>query len=137
MDQHKQRYIINCASVEYFKSLENSDLKAKIITPIFKEIRLGKPKIISFLAKKARGMMARYIVQNQINKKDQILNFNLDGYKYNPELSSSEYGQSLLEKTNTFLSTYNHPYYNLLNPINLLKRKSKFKYCYYRSCRSW
>ena len=69
----------------------NSDLKAEIITPIFKEIRLGKPKIISFFAKKARGMMARYIVQNQINKKDQILNFNLDGYKYNPELSSNEY----------------------------------------------
>ena len=91
LDQHKQRYIINCASVEYFKSLENSDLKAEIITPIFKEIRLGKPKIISFFAKKARGMMARYIVQNQINRKDQILNFNLDGYKYNPELSSNEY----------------------------------------------
>tara|TARA_Y100000591_G_scaffold254657_1_gene226369 strand:+ start:160 stop:936 length:777 start_codon:yes stop_codon:yes gene_type:complete len=91
LDQHKQRYIINCASVEYFKSLENSDLKAEIITPIFKEIRSGKPKIISFFAKKARGMMARYIVQNQINTKDQILNFNLDGYKYSPELSANEY----------------------------------------------
>ena len=88
LKNHDQKIIINCASVEYFKSIKNSQLDAKIITPIFKEIKLGKPKIISFFAKKARGMMARFIIQNKINDENQLKHFNFDGYQYNQELSS-------------------------------------------------
>ena len=89
MNGHKTKTIINCASVEYFKSIKNSQLDAKIITPIFKEIKLGKPKIISFFAKKARGMMARFIIQNKINDENELKYFNSDGYQYNQDLSSS------------------------------------------------
>ena len=89
LKNHNEKVIINCASVEYFKSVKNSGLDAKIITPIFKEIKLGKPKIISFFAKKARGMMARFIIQNKINHEDELKYFNSDGYQYNQELSTS------------------------------------------------
>tara|TARA_B110000438_G_C15744972_1_gene620280 strand:+ start:34 stop:807 length:774 start_codon:yes stop_codon:yes gene_type:complete len=88
LKKHDEKTIINCASVEYFKSIKNPSLDAKIITPIFKEIKLGKPKLISFFAKKARGMMARFIIKNKINHHNKILGFESDGYKYNQELST-------------------------------------------------
>lgn len=81
-------YLINCASNEYFKVIDEKALKAKVITPVFKELRDGKYKIISFSAKKARGMMANYIVKNKVKKVEELKNFNLDGYKYKPSLSS-------------------------------------------------
>ena len=88
LKDHKEKTIINCASVEYFKSIDNEGLNASVVTPVFKDIKNGKPRIISFFAKKARGMMARYIIQNQINSPDDILNFDLDGYSYDSSLSS-------------------------------------------------
>ena len=88
LKDHKEKIIINCASVEYFKSIDNEGLNASVITPIFKDIKNGTPKIISFFAKKARGMMARYIIKNQINTPDDIINFDLDGYSYNSSLST-------------------------------------------------
>ena len=78
---------MNCASVEYFKSIDKDTLKGKVVTPVFKEVKNGKARIVSFFAKKARGMMARYIIQNQINSPNDIKQFNLDGYEYNDELS--------------------------------------------------
>tara|TARA_Y100001980_G_C14539818_1_gene317367 strand:+ start:373 stop:1146 length:774 start_codon:yes stop_codon:yes gene_type:complete len=84
---HEEKTIINCASVEYFKSIDLPILEADIITPQFKEIKNGKLKMISFYAKKARGMMARFIIQNRINNSDGILSFNLDGYSYDSSLS--------------------------------------------------
>ena len=63
-------------------------LKAKVVTPVFKEIRNGRPRIISFYAKKARGEMARYIITNQINDINGIISFDLDNYSYNESLSS-------------------------------------------------
>ena len=71
-----------------FKSLDNSELKAKVITPLFKEFRNGEPRMISFFAKKARGMMARFIIQNRIQSVKNILAFDLDGYTYDHALSS-------------------------------------------------
>ena len=88
LKDHKEKTIINCASVEYFKSIDNEGLNASVITPIFKDIKNGTPKIISFFAKKARGMMARYIIKNQINNPDDIINFDFEGYSYNSSLSS-------------------------------------------------
>ena len=85
---HKQRVIINCASVEYFKGIDMSKLEAVVVTPVFKEIKKGKPKIVSFFAKKARGAMARYIVQNRIHNPANIHDFDHDGYFYNPSLST-------------------------------------------------
>jgi hypothetical protein len=89
LEDHKNKTVINCASNEYFKSINNSSLNANVVAPEFKEIKNGKTRIISFFAKKARGMMARFIVENRIEDAEQILNFNMDGYKYDPSLSEN------------------------------------------------
>ena len=88
LNDHKQKVIINCASNEYFKSISNESLEASVITPEFKEIKNGTIKMISFYAKKARGMMARYIIENRIDNVGDILSFNLDGYSYDSTLST-------------------------------------------------
>tara|TARA_B110000444_G_C18708292_1_gene532467 strand:- start:239 stop:1003 length:765 start_codon:yes stop_codon:yes gene_type:complete len=91
LKSHASKTIINCASAEYFKSVNNDHIGADIITPVFKEYRDGKAKIISFSAKKARGMMARFIVQNRISNPSELKNFEVDGYKYNEDLSEPKY----------------------------------------------
>ena len=81
--------LVNLASNEYFKSVKKKNLKAEIITPIFKDEKNGKYKTISFYAKKARGLMTRYIIDNQLSEKEELRFFNKAGYMYN-ELMSSE-----------------------------------------------
>ena len=88
LKSHSAKVLINCASVEYFKSLNNTSLKADVITPHFKELKNGNYKIISFFAKKARGMMARFIIKNKIQEPSKILQFDYGGYQYNEQLSS-------------------------------------------------
>lgn len=83
----KEKIMVNCASGEYFKAIDSKKIKGDIITPVFKELRNGEHKIISFSAKKARGMMARYIIKNNISDPEQIKNFDLDNYKFNKKLS--------------------------------------------------
>ena len=79
--------LINLASTEYFKSVKKKSLNATIITPLFKDWKNGQYKIISFYAKKARGLMARYIIQNKLTSVEQIKDFDLAGYQYNDSLS--------------------------------------------------
>ncbi len=86
----KNRYLINCSSLEYFKSIDLKLLNAKVITPIFKELRNGSPKIVSFFAKNARGAMTRFVVKNKIDRPEGLLDFNLDGYNYNKKLSEPD-----------------------------------------------
>lgn len=74
--------LLNLASVEYFSSLQLKKLKAPVISPIFKDYKNGQLKIISFFAKKARGLMARYVIDNQVYSAKDILNFDYDGYRY-------------------------------------------------------
>ena len=88
LKSHSAKVLINCASVEYFKSLNNNSLKADVVTPHFKELKNGNYKIISFFAKKARGMMARFIIKNKIQEPSKILQFDYAGYQYNDQLSS-------------------------------------------------
>ncbi|MBT3606896.1 MAG: peroxide stress protein YaaA [Candidatus Marinimicrobia bacterium] len=88
LKNHSNSTIINCASVEYFKSIDIPELNNPVVTPQFKEMKKGKFRIVSFYAKKARGMMARYIIQNRIQNPNDILSFNLDGYSYNESLST-------------------------------------------------
>lgn len=73
---------VNLASNEYFSAVDAKKLKAKIITPVFKDWKNDKLKIISFFAKKARGSMVRYIIDNQVDTLEDIKKFNLDGYLY-------------------------------------------------------
>ena len=88
MKDHSNRTLINLASNEYFKSVRNPSLQGDVVTPAFKEIRDGQPKMISFMAKRARGMMARFIVENRIDTPEGLKEFTSGGYAYNPELSS-------------------------------------------------
>ncbi|MDA3943352.1 MAG: peroxide stress protein YaaA [Bacteroidetes bacterium] len=80
--------ILNLASNEYFKSVAAKDLNKLIISPVFKDYKNGDYKIISFYAKKARGLMTRYLLQNQSEDPSIIVGFRDDGYVYNPSLSS-------------------------------------------------
>jgi cytoplasmic iron level regulating protein YaaA (DUF328/UPF0246 family) len=80
--------VINLASTEYFSAVKPNLLKAKIITPVFKDQKNGHYKIISFFAKKARGMMSAYIIQNRITDPEAIKQFDVAGYAFDPALSS-------------------------------------------------
>ncbi len=79
--------LINLASNEYFKSVEAKKLKARIITPVFKDWKNGQYKMISFYAKKARGLMSRYIIDHQLQDAEAIKSFDSDGYRFSAEMS--------------------------------------------------
>ncbi|ASA55161.1 peroxide stress protein YaaA [Vibrio gazogenes] len=74
--------LVNLASNEYFKSVHVKSLDAQVITPVFKDCKNGQYKVISFYAKKARGMMARYIIENRISSVEKLLDFDVAGYRY-------------------------------------------------------
>lgn len=75
--------LVNLASNEYFKSVKAKALDADVVTPVFKDKKNGKYRVISFFAKKARGQMARYIIDNELNEPDGLRKFRVDGYRYN------------------------------------------------------
>jgi len=79
--------LINLASAEYFKSIDKKKLKAEIVTPDFKEFKNGDYKMISFFAKRARGLMTRFILENNISDPADLLAFDLEGYSFNSRLS--------------------------------------------------
>ncbi|OUS13421.1 hypothetical protein A9Q93_09250 [Nonlabens dokdonensis] len=78
----EKELLVNLASNEYFKVIDKKNLKGELVSPIFKDYKNGKLKVISFFAKKARGTMARYLVENEINSLDGIKNFAQDDYKF-------------------------------------------------------
>ena len=75
--------MINLASNEYYKVLKFKDLGIEVITPVFKDFKNGKLKVISFFAKKARGLMCRYIIKNKITSPDKLYDFKDGGYAFN------------------------------------------------------
>ncbi|MFK5958165.1 MAG: peroxide stress protein YaaA [Lutibacter sp.] len=79
---------VNLASNEYFKVVKPNLLKVPVITPVFKDYKDGKLKIISFFAKKARGLMVRYIINNNIENTENLKGFNYEGYAFDANLSS-------------------------------------------------
>ena len=80
--------LVNLASNEYFKVINLKLLKAPVITPVFKDFKNGKLKMISFFAKKARGMMVRYIIDHNIKNTDDLKGFDSDGYAFDANLST-------------------------------------------------
>ncbi|MCS5563826.1 peroxide stress protein YaaA [Marinobacter qingdaonensis] len=82
--------LVNLASNEYFKSVRKKALDARIVTPQFKDWKNGQYKMISFYAKKARGLMCRFAIQNRITQADDLKGFNLDGYYFSDEQSSGD-----------------------------------------------
>ncbi|TDB57139.1 peroxide stress protein YaaA [Photorhabdus khanii] len=87
LEQQGDNILVNLASDEYFKSVNTKKLAGKIIKPVFLDEKNGKYKIISFYAKKARGLMSRFIIQNQLTQTDRLVEFNLDGYTFDESLS--------------------------------------------------
>ena len=82
--------LVNCASQEYFGAVDLKALKLDVITPTFLEDKPGGPKIVSFFAKRARGAMARFIVQNRVKDIDGLKDFDLGGYVYQPDRSTPD-----------------------------------------------
>jgi len=74
--------ILNLASNEYFKSVKTKEVGAEIITPVFKDWKNGQYKLISFFAKKARGVMSAWVIQNQVEELNELIKFSQAGYKY-------------------------------------------------------
>lgn len=82
--------LLNCASKEYFSAIDIKSLKLNVVTPVFLENAARKPKIVSFYAKKARGAMARFVIQNKITKTKELMSFDTGGYAYQPDLSDEQ-----------------------------------------------
>jgi cytoplasmic iron level regulating protein YaaA (DUF328/UPF0246 family) len=82
--------LVNLASQEYFKATRASKLKTRVISPVFKDEKNGKYKIISFYAKKARGLMSSYLIRNRVTKAEDIAGFDFAGYRYSPENSNED-----------------------------------------------
>ena len=80
--------LVNLASQEYFKSVNTKKLKARLITPVFKDEKNGKYKIISFYAKRARGLMVRYAAEHNITDPEMLKNFDYEGYSFNAAASN-------------------------------------------------
>ena len=84
----KSPYLINLASNEYFKSVKPKLLDGEIITPEFKDWKNGQYKMLGVYAKKARGQLSRFIIQNQLKDPESMKEFAVDGYQFNEELTS-------------------------------------------------
>jgi cytoplasmic iron level regulating protein YaaA (DUF328/UPF0246 family) len=82
LEKQKKPVLLNLASEEYFKVLQAKNLECPVISPVFQDAKDGKYKIISFYAKRARGLMARYVVENRITDPADLQGFNADGYQY-------------------------------------------------------
>jgi len=81
-------YLVNLASNEYFKVLPKKNIKPTLITPIFKDFKNGQYKTIAIFAKKARGLMSRYIIDNNINTPEALKEFDKDNYRFTENLST-------------------------------------------------
>ncbi len=86
----KSDTLINLASNEYFKSVKTKNINGQIITPAFKDYKNGQYKMIGFFAKKARGLMARYLIDHQLTDPDSLKDFDTEGYQFNTKLSDEK-----------------------------------------------
>ena len=89
LSNHQSKHIINCASDEYFKVIDLQTLNAPVVKPIFKDVKNGVPKVISFFAKRARGMMSKYIIKNRVQFIEDLHSFNDNGYEFQPDQSDN------------------------------------------------
>ncbi len=87
LDADTRPALVNLASEEYFKAVDARRIRHKVIQPVFEDWKNGRYKIISFYAKRARGLMARYAITRRLNDPEALKDFDLDGYAYVPEAS--------------------------------------------------
>jgi cytoplasmic iron level regulating protein YaaA (DUF328/UPF0246 family) len=88
MKKHDNKTIINCSSNEYFNVINQKNLEGNILNTVFKEYRDGQLKFISFNAKKARGLLAKFVINNKITTTSDLKDFNLENYKFDSILSN-------------------------------------------------
>ena len=89
LENNNSKHLINLASNEYFKAVKPKAIDAQIITPAFKDYKNGSYKMMGVYAKKARGMLSRYIIQNRLTDVNEIKSFNEDGYQFNKAISEA------------------------------------------------
>ncbi len=89
-DNHKEQVLVNLASQEYFKAIDQDLLKARVITPVFKEYKNGEYKVIAIYAKRARGKMANFIITEGIDEAEQLKTFAEDGYEFSEKHSAED-----------------------------------------------
>ena len=87
---HKRKVVVNCASQDYFGAVDRAALRAGVLTCKFLEEKDGEARIMSFFAKRARGAMARFAIDNRIDKPEDLKAFDLDGYRFVPSLSGED-----------------------------------------------
>ncbi len=90
LEADKAPIIINLASEEYFKSVDLKTLKARVVQCVFQEYKNGTYKVVSFNAKRARGLMARFAIEHQAKTPEDLLSFDVEGYRYDAEVSSKD-----------------------------------------------
>ncbi|TQV89850.1 peroxide stress protein YaaA [Aliikangiella coralliicola] len=90
LSKHDQPVLVNLASNEYFKAVKSQLLSHRVITANFKDFKNGQHKIISFYAKKARGLMARFIIENRIDRPEGLKDFAVDGYYFDKKSSTED-----------------------------------------------
>lgn len=82
--------LVNLASNEYFKAIDHKRLESRVITPVFKDAKNGQYKIISFYAKKARGLMSAWLIRQRIDDPEKIKNFDVAGYRFSAAMSEGD-----------------------------------------------
>ena len=82
-------YLLNCASNEYMGAIQEEKLHAAVITPVFKQVKNGEPRMLGMMAKRARGALARFVVKNQISTPEELKSFDVDGYRFQKKLSDT------------------------------------------------
>ncbi|WP_142850159.1 peroxide stress protein YaaA [Telmatospirillum sp. J64-1] len=87
---HASPVIVNLASTEYFKAVGAKRLSVPLITPVFKEVKGGQAKVIGLMAKRARGMMARFMIENRIDEPEALKDFCASGYRFRADLSNGK-----------------------------------------------
>ena len=90
LQQQKEAVLVNLASNEYFKALQPKNIKARIITPQFKEFKNGKYSTVALFSKRARGMMTNYILRNRIEEPEAVKGFNQEGYSFSEPQSKAD-----------------------------------------------
>jgi len=89
LENQKEKTIINLASEEYFAAIDSNTINAKIINIVFKENKSGTYKTVGIFAKKARGLMANFIIKNKIEKSEDLKNFKIENYSFKKEFSDN------------------------------------------------
>lgn len=86
----EEAVVVNLASTEYFKSVRRNKLRGRLVTPMFEDWKGGRYKIISFFAKRARGLMSRYAIDHRLGEVEGLKDFDAEGYRFSPEASDSD-----------------------------------------------